>query len=77
MGKCGSYKIDKNMFLGRGGFGIVYGGIGKNSSKANEEKEIYREVAIKEFKRSDKWKHEEDFDKEVLLLQRYGKMLNS
>ena len=27
------YKIDKNMFLGRGGFGIVYGAIMRTSRK--------------------------------------------
>lgn len=47
VGKCGSYKIDKNAFLGRGGFGIVYGGIAKTPDKTNEDNDTYREVAIK------------------------------
>lgn len=47
IGKYGSYKIDKDTFLGRGGFGIVYGGIGKSLDKSNDGKETFREVAIK------------------------------
>ena len=70
-GKNGRYRRDPARFLGRGSYGIVYAGYQRN------EKGEYREVAIKEFKKSEQWKTEEDRDKDVVLFSKFEKALAS
>lgn len=55
----------RTKFLGRGGFGIVFVAIKK--TKNSQNKLLYEEVVIKEYKKSEKWMSEEDFDKELVV----------
>ena len=69
------YKVDKDKFLGKGAFGVVYGAIRKYPIKPKKESEDiryeYQRVVIKQFKKSQKWTSEDDWDHELLIMKKF------
>jgi serine/threonine protein kinase len=74
VGNNGEYRLRRSKFLGRGGFGIVFAAIRKHTDSSRRP--TYEEVVVKEYKKSEKWLSEEDFDKELVVFNKFKDHFN-